>query len=265
MKTLNPQVAAKYQLVGLRPNKYSFKGFGEIDLCSLTLARADELVKRGFQFLKPRETGTAGEPAQPVNLGARPLKIAKQVPSEPAENPVALRGNKQFINKLLTLNFSDLLHQDKLIFFNDEKYFLEKKQALLEISGADRDMKSLHAKVKSLAKDPKKKDELAKLMNQIAGLEDFKVKKWQVIDTWNDPTGTDPEQIKKEAAKEAIERDKQIKAHGNYIYRAELALPNMPKSKAADKKRYDEKLAEVERRKAELVKLGSPYDRKSRK
>lgn len=48
---LNPEVSAKYNLVGVKPGKYQFSGFGEIDLTKIDLAEADGLVKMGFPHL----------------------------------------------------------------------------------------------------------------------------------------------------------------------------------------------------------------------
>ncbi len=48
---LPKEVAEKYRLKTIRPGKYNFQGFGEIDLRTLSLAAADELVKKKFPFL----------------------------------------------------------------------------------------------------------------------------------------------------------------------------------------------------------------------
>jgi len=48
---LNPDVSAKYNLVGVTPGKYQFNGFGIIDLTKIDLAEADGLVKLGFPHL----------------------------------------------------------------------------------------------------------------------------------------------------------------------------------------------------------------------
>lgn len=50
-KALQPEVAEKYRLVIIRPGKYNFHKFGEIDLRTLKLSKADTLVKDGFPFL----------------------------------------------------------------------------------------------------------------------------------------------------------------------------------------------------------------------
>jgi hypothetical protein len=46
---MNP-VIEKYKLTA-KPGLYHFQGFGEIDLRTLTLDQADNLVKRGFPYL----------------------------------------------------------------------------------------------------------------------------------------------------------------------------------------------------------------------
>ena len=54
-KQLLPEVAEKYILKTIRPGKYNFAGFGTIDLRTLKLDKADELVENGFSFLVPKK------------------------------------------------------------------------------------------------------------------------------------------------------------------------------------------------------------------
>lgn len=267
MKALHPEVQAKYALVGIRPGKYNFKGFGEIDLCTLTIQKADSLVARGFPHLKIRTGGGSPQPTDQNNLKARPIGVTKSQKEEPPAGAPAeqLRKNKQYVNKLLTLNFNDLSYQDKLVFFNDELYFLEKKKLFLEISEADREMKTLHAKIKNIPKDPKNDGKRKGIMQKLSDLDELKTEHWVKIDTWQEPAATDPEKIKEQAAKDALAKEKLIKANENYIYRAELSIPKMKEETPADKKRKQEKMAEVARRKKELEDMGVPYNRKSRK
>ena len=82
MKALRTEVAAKYALIGIRPGKYAFKGFGEIDLSELTVAKADELFKRGFPYLKLKNAKAAPEPV----TGSQ--KVKPIVPLKPAVEPV---------------------------------------------------------------------------------------------------------------------------------------------------------------------------------
>jgi regulator of replication initiation timing len=257
MKFLHPEVAAKYQLIGIRPGKYNFKGFGEIDLCGLSVARADALVARGFTHLKLRQGVAPGAANAPVpNLKARPIGAAAKTEKEtqPETTPEELRKNKQYVNKLLTMDWKDLSHQDHLVFFNNQSYFMKKKEMFLEISSMDRDMKSLHAKLKSL----KTTEERKATMNRIAYLENGKIEYWSLIDKWIAPE-TDPEKIAEGAAAAALNKDRQIKTNRIYIYRAEISIPGMPEKFASERERKAKKIAEVEKRKAELIELGSPY------
>ncbi len=50
-RKLPKEVAEKYNLKSIRAGKYVFPKFGEIDLRTITLKQADELVKKGFPFL----------------------------------------------------------------------------------------------------------------------------------------------------------------------------------------------------------------------
>jgi hypothetical protein len=265
MKDLQPEVRAKYILIGIRPGKYNFKGFGEIDLCALSVARVDSLVERGFTHFKLRNGGSAAPPADQVkqNLKARPIgSSAGPAKNAGGEIPVEdLRKNKQFVNKLLTMDWKDMSHQDHLVFFNDQVCFQTKKAAFLIISGLDSDMKSLHAKAKAIKKGPANDAARKEVMQEIAAKEESKVHAWAIIDTWEEPS-SDQEDIAKKAA--AIEKDKLIKAHKIFILRAENVLPNMPEKTAAEKKRKEHKAAEVARRKEELIKMGSPYNEKAK-
>lgn len=264
-KTLNPEVAAKYVVVAIRPGKYNFKGFGEIDLCALTVSRADELVKRNFPHLKLRQ-GSADQVTEPGSLKARPINQAKP-PVEITEKTLGeMRKNKAFINKLLTLDFKDLTDQDRKIFFDDEKYFLEKKSLLHQVSETDREMKSLHANMKAIAKDDTKQDDRAVIMDTLSKLEEKKLLLFAGIDTWDhtDPL-TDPDAIAKKAGEDAIKKQKLIEAHENYIYRNEPLIAKMPEKTAAEKNKKQAKTTELKRRYEELVTLGKPYNRKPRK
>lgn len=51
-KKLSPEVAAKYTLQGVEPGRHHFNGFGVYDMCTLSLAEAEELVKQGFKWLQ---------------------------------------------------------------------------------------------------------------------------------------------------------------------------------------------------------------------
>lgn len=269
MKALKPEVAAKYALMGIRPGKYAFKGFGEIDLCSLTLAKADELFKKGFQFLKLRDTSSAPAAvtttAKTFPIGA---KKTEEKPIVPKTTDVeALRKNKKYVNQLLALTFAECGETGRQVFFNNEQYFQAKKELLIKVSETDREMQSLHAKMKVLAIDESKQEERAELINKLSTLEEAKLELFAKIDTWDAPAAdpSDPDALQAKAAHEAIAKQKLIDAHENYIYRNEPSLQNMPEDTPAQKKKKEAKAAEIERRKQELINLGKPYQRKSRK
>lgn len=196
---------------------------------------------------------------------AEPVKIKKEVTQDEATNrQTDLRTNKSFINKLLTLNFSDMSFDEKLLFNNDESYFLKKKQLMIENGNLEQQMRSLHSKFKAIDPDAKFNKDRKDIMQELSILEDKKSANWTIIDTWEDllpPAENKPE----DAEKKAIEKLKLIKAHENFIYRAEITLPGMPEGTTKEKKKKQEKRDEMERRLNELIILGSPYNRKSRK
>lgn len=264
MKNLKAEVAAKYALIGIRPGKYNFKGFGEIDLGEITLAKADELFKRGFPHLKLRDGSS--EPAPEGN----PAKVRPIKKTTPVIDPVVseeLRKNKRLINKLLTMDWKDLSAQDRLIFFGKEGSFQAKKNLLNQVSENDRKMQGLHANLKAIAEDSAKEEERAEFMNELSELEETKLELFAMIDAWEEPESNenDPEIIKEKAAQDAIAKQKLIAANENYIYRNEPALANMPESTSAEKRKKQAKADEIERRKQELITLGKPYERKSKK
>lgn len=55
MKKLKPDVSEFYKLVTIRPGTYSFPEFGSVDLTSISLEEAHDLVKNGFKFLVPKK------------------------------------------------------------------------------------------------------------------------------------------------------------------------------------------------------------------
>ena len=50
-KVLPKDVAEKYTMKMIRPGKYNFHGYGTIDLRTISLKKADEIVGKGFPFL----------------------------------------------------------------------------------------------------------------------------------------------------------------------------------------------------------------------
>lgn len=269
-RTMKPEVAAKYALIGIRPGKYNFKNFGEIDLGNISLPKADDLFKRGFPHLKLRQANPEIPAAGSVpDQKVRPINHkAPDKPDEITEEALEkLRKNKPMISKLLSLEWKDLSDQEKKVFFESEEYFLAKKTLLHQVSEIDRQMQSLHANLKAKADDPEADAERGEIMDQLSELEERKLELFALIDTFvmKEPAVNDPASIAKAAAKEALEKQKLIEAHENYIYRGEGALANMPENTPAQKKKKQAKLNEINRRREELVKLGKPYNRQSRK
>jgi len=56
-RKLPADVAKKYKLVTIRPGKYNFQKFGEVDLRTISLEKADAIVARGFQYLQLSDEG----------------------------------------------------------------------------------------------------------------------------------------------------------------------------------------------------------------
>lgn len=223
------------------------------------------------QILKLHHVLSAVAPSpntNPMNIAQPVEKVRIKKPEPVIENhsdPVDLRKNKSYINRTLTLNFSDLSFEDKVLFNNDEAYFLSKKQLMIENGNIEQQMRSLHTKMKSIDPDKKFNKDRKEIMDQLIELEDQKSANWIIIDTWEEIKTDNLPANTEDAEKKAIEKIKLIEAHGNFIYRAEMTIPNMPESTVVLKKKKAAKIAEVERRKQELVNLGAPYNRKSRK
>ncbi len=67
---LPAKVAEKYKVVTIRPARYNFNGFGEIDLRTISLNKADELFEKEFPFLKlikKAETDSTTKTNKPAN------------------------------------------------------------------------------------------------------------------------------------------------------------------------------------------------------
>lgn len=58
-KVLLPEVADKYDVIGVPIGTHHFNGFGKIDLTTLDLKRADALVKSNFTWLRAKTKKTA--------------------------------------------------------------------------------------------------------------------------------------------------------------------------------------------------------------
>ena len=177
---------------------------------------------------------------------------------------MALRKNKQYTNKLLTLNWNELSYDDQLIFFGAEKYFLSKKTLMLENGDINKEMVSLHAKLKAVPADKKNDGKRKKIMEELTELDDKKAENWRTIDTWNEPEDSKgPEEITTDkAVQQALAREKRIKANKIYIYRAQKMVDAMDPKTEKEKKKKAAKIREIEKRKKELADMGQPYTKK---
>ncbi len=63
-KKLRDDVAEKYTLKTIRPGKYNFHKFGTIDLRTINLKKADELVENGFRFLVAKPLKKTDKPTE---------------------------------------------------------------------------------------------------------------------------------------------------------------------------------------------------------
>ncbi len=61
-RMLPKDVAEKYKVVTIRAGKYNFYGFGEIDLRTISLKKADELFEKEFPYLELMEQPEQEEP-----------------------------------------------------------------------------------------------------------------------------------------------------------------------------------------------------------
>lgn len=61
---LQEEVLAHFELVGTKPGKYRFPGFGELDLTKITLKDARALAKAGFPHLKAKPKEVAEDPTR---------------------------------------------------------------------------------------------------------------------------------------------------------------------------------------------------------
>ncbi len=273
-KTLQPEVAAKYRLLTIRPGKHNFAVFGTIDLTELKLARADELFKKDFPFFQLRNStermGIAG--AKAAEAGKALAKVLNQdglktTPDNPPVVPVGdlekMRCDKSLVNKLLVLDWKDIDFHHKLIFFIDEAYFLGKKSLMIKNGDLHKEMIGFHAKMKALDPDEKFNSEREVCMTKLTSLDERKKANWLLVDTWEDPhpiEETDPLVI----ARKALDRDKLIKAHNNYIWRYEKIVDSMPVETEKERGIKQKRVDEIARRRKELIDFGFPYNRKSR-
>lgn len=64
---ISPELKGKFEAVGVVPGLIYSKKFGEVDLRTLSLEKAETLVKDGFRYLKKAET-----------ISKAPLPIAEE-------------------------------------------------------------------------------------------------------------------------------------------------------------------------------------------
>lgn len=268
---LQPDVEVKYRLVRIRPGKYNFSDFGTIDLREIDVKQADELYQKGFQFLELKEEKQEiSKKTAPVQKEKSDTNKAKAVSNKPANDPelpdakpleiYALRRNITYLNKLLTLNWTDLSYNDKLVFDNSEKLFTEKKALFIENSDITREMQSLHAKMRTFTDpDPKFDEQRKGLIQKLADLDDQRAGNWKEIDHFEPLKTTSEESKLKEAIKQGEENQKTILRHRSFINRAEKIIPGMKTETETQRQKKQYKIDEVERRKKELIRLGSPY------
>lgn len=160
----------------------------------------------------------------------------------------SLRKNPKYVNKVLTLKWSDLQQRDKEVFFSSQAYFESKQNALFLVSKTEQKLKGLHAQLKSDIPKSKK----VEILSQAKVMETEKVKIFEQIDTFKEPEKVDPiEAAKKEATKKAIKKGQLP----GYIRKAENALKD-PDKKYTGKVRKN-KEAKIKAWKKELEALKS--------
>ena len=209
-----------------------------------------EKQKPGF-----KEEEVKPEPIRIRKIEPQPIKKADE---KPTDTPVNLRSSKNYVNKLLALSFSDLSFSDKMIFFNSESYFLQKKTLFVANSDIEKEMRSLHAKMKVISPEAQYNAKRQSIIEKLTELEQNKASNWSAIDTWDEPKEFKGTEVEK-AVHEAIETQKKIKANQIYIYRAEKMLESMPNETEKQREKRKIRLAEIDKRKKELTDMGQPY------
>lgn len=108
------------------------------------------------------------------------------------------------------------------------------------------EMKSLHARLKTLKEQPSEKQQRALIARELVSRQAKSRSNWDQIDGWWAARNENVETPEEKAAREALEKDRRIKANLNYIRRY------------AGKEKYQ---AEVNLRMAELDKWNVSYER----
>ena len=193
-----------------------------------------------------------------------PIKIKKVtsvalLKSNAPKDTVSLRTNKHYLNNLLTLNFSDLSFDDKLVFDNNELLFQEKKTAYLSISDSMRSLRSLHAKLKATGLGHSAGGVRKTIMQDIAFLDDQVADSWAAIDKWDDAQVVLADSSADTAVAKALADQKRIKANKIFIKRALKSIPLLKDKSLKDKNKKIKKQHELDKRLKELEILGVPY------
>ncbi len=179
----------------------------------------------------------------------KPIKVAPLAgkPEAPADLD-SMRGNLQFVNKLLVMKWEDLSAAEQEMFFNNPEYHRAKYDALVQAGKLRDEMHSMDAKRKAtkIRSERKKFNErFNAISKQIRDL--FKKK----IDTWNDPA-MEISKVGKDDVKIAIERERRIR------YLKGTALPRAKKELQGDKlseKMRDDRVKNIAEWETELKEL----------
>lgn len=186
-----------------------------------------------------------------------PKAVKKITEDAPVSHPGA--PSKAYINKLLSMNWSDLSFMDRSIFFQSETYYLEKKKLFISNADISKKMTSMHAKMRALADDKEKAAERAALLEKLSMFEIQRAEQWKQIDDFKEPEIKSDTISDTEKELTRLKNEKIIKQHKTYIYRAEVALAGMKGETKEEKKRIAQRKKEVAKRKKILKELGDPY------
>jgi len=191
------------------------------DVHFVMLIRKMEYIARvRTSEMKAEEFREAQKPVVKKNIDLKPIRIPAK---EEKNNIEKLRSNKLYINKVLTVDFSDLSDSDKEIFFNDPAYFNFKKQLLYENSKIDKTCTAIHGDMKNAKTDAKRKEKV----NELISFDTKKRENWEKIDNWQYNAAYFKDK-KHDPVKKAVEQTKKnmlkIGLLKNYIARAEKQL-----------------------------------------
>ncbi|KKU87402.1 MAG: hypothetical protein UY18_C0036G0005 [Microgenomates group bacterium GW2011_GWF2_47_9] len=183
-------------------------------------------------------------PEQPVKT----IEVKTIISNVKDEDVDALRGNALFVNKLLAMGWDNLNDTDKKVFYDNQGYYLEKQEALFEVSRLKNEMHLADAKRKEAKSSTIRKqfnDQMNALSNQIRDI--FKTK----IDVWDPPAPKGSN-----AAKEAVERERKIRyLSGTAIPRAKKELRDNKKLTEKQRKERRDKIEAWQKELAELEKI----------